>query len=733
MKYLILICFSISTAAQVLSPDQQSEVRRWLDQALHVKIVRDKWGIAHIYGTTDADAVFGMLYAQCEDDFKRVERNYLTATGRLAEALGEEYIYHDLRMRLFQDSVMAIEAYRKSPAWLKKLCVAFADGVNYYLYTHPAEKPLLIKRFQPWMPLLFSEGSIGGDIETVSLRDLRDFYEKQNPMPGTTLENKRNDEPEQKPEEEPKGSNGFAIAPSRSESGNALLLINPHTTFYFRSEIHVNSEEGLNAYGAVTWGQFFIYQGFNDFCGWMHTSSAADAIDEYVETVGLKGDEFYYHYGKFVKQGTVAPITINYKTAYGVESQTFQTYYTQHGPIVARQGEKWIAVRMMREPIMALIQSFIRTKAKTFSAFEKSMKLRTNSSNNTVYADATGNIAYWHGNFIPRRNQNFNWKKPVDGSNPDTEWKGLHELSEIISVKNPSTGWIQNCNSTPFTASGLASPRLESYPQYMAPDGENPRGLHAVMVLERNISVSLNELITMAYDPYLTAFPLMVPPLIKAFESATHDSVQSTLGEPIQLLRNWDYRSSESSVETTLAIYWASNLRRLVSNRLPALEGQLSLIDFLGKKTYDDEKLKAIPMAIEELQQNFGTWKIPWGEINRFQRLNGNIDVSFDDSKPSLAVPFTSSLWGSLASFGARSYPNTKKMYGNSGNSFVAVVEFGDEIIAKSVITGGASSDPASPNFNNQSELYVNGKFKEVLFYYEDVIRQCERIYSPGQ
>jgi acyl-homoserine lactone acylase PvdQ len=387
----------------------------------------------------------------------------------------------------------------------------------------------------------------------------------------------------------------------------------------------------------------------------------------------------------------------------------------------------------MREPIMALTQSFIRTKATTFSSFERSMKMRTNSSNNTVYADAAGNIAYWHGNFIPKRDQNFDWSNPVDGSNPDTEWKGLHELDEIISIKNPRTGWIQNCNSTPFTAAGFASPAQESYPQYMAPDGENARGLHAVMLLEKSKSVSLNDLITLAYDPYLTAFPRMIPSLIKAYESLVNDSLKATLAEPIQVLQNWDYRSSATSVETTLAIYWATNLRRIVSKRMPAFNGQLSLIDFLGKKTYDDEKLRALPMAMEELRQNFGTWKMPWGEINRFQRLHGDIDVSFDDGKPSLPVPFTSSLWGSLASFGARTYPNTKKMYGNSGNSFVAVVEFGDEIIARSVVTGGSSSNPSSPNFSNQAELYVNGKFKEVLFYYEDVIRQSERVYSPGQ
>ena len=728
MRSLLLVCLAFSSVAQNISvPPQSAEVRRWLDQALRVKIIRDNWGIAHVYGATDADAVFGMLYAQCEDDFKRVERNYLTATGRLAEALGEEYIYHDLRTRLFQDSLMAIGVYNKSPEWLRKLCVAFADGINYYLYTHPEEKPLLLKRFQPWMPFLFSEGSIGGDIETISLVGLQEFYGEA----GATMELMPDGDGME--DDEPRGSNGFAIAPSRSASGNALFLINPHTTFYFRSEIHVNSEEGLNAYGAVTWGQFFIYQGFNSFCGWMHTSSAADAIDEYAETISRQENQIFYAYGKMVKPVTTAKIEIRYKTTNGIKSQSFDAYYTQHGPVVAKHEDKWITVRLMREPMKALTQSYTRTKAKRFLDFEKSMKLRTNSSNNTVYADAGGNIAYWHGNFIPKRNTNFDWSKTVDGSNPETDWKGLHELNEIVSVKNPSTGWIQNCNSTPFTVSGTASPKQAAYPKYMAPDGENPRGLHAVMVLENCQSMTLDKLIALAYDSYLPAFQRLVPPLIKAYDNTQNDSLKNSLAEPIELLRNWDYRFSLASTETTLGVYWAMNVRKLVSNRMPLFEGQLSLIDFLAKETKEDEKLKALRMAMDELQINFGLWKTPWGEINRFQRLHGEVEVAFEDEKPSLGVPFTSSLWGSLASYGARTYPNTKKMYGNSGNSFVAVVEFGKKIKAKSIVTGGASSDPASVNFNNQSPLYVKGEFKDVYFYYEDVLKYSERTYSPGQ
>lgn len=704
------------------------EARKWKAQSLNAKIIRDQWGIAHVYGKTDADAVFGMLYAQCEDDFNRVERNYLTATGRLAEAYGEEFIYHDLRTRLFLDSILAMSVYKSSPVWLKKLCDAFADGVNYYLFSHPEVKPVLLKRFQPWMPFLFSEGSIGSDIESISLDGLKEFYEQQK---GTnTKPIKLGDGIDR----EPTGSNGIAIAPVKSKTGNALFLINPHTSFFFRSEIHVNSEEGMNVYGAATWGQFFIYQGFNEKCGWMHTSSEADAIDEYEETIGLKGDKFFYHYGDVIKQGTVTKVIIKYKSSTGISERTFTTYHTQHGPIVAKRNENWIAVRIMREPQAALIQSFTRTKAKGLKDFEKTMQIRTNSSNNTVYADANGNIAYWHGNFIPKRNPKFDWKKPVDGSNPETEWKGLHELSEIVSIKNPANGWIQNCNSTPFTAAGQNSPSEVNYPEYMAPDEENPRGLHAVWVLKDSSNFTLDKLIASAYDSYLPAFERLIPPLIKSYDMlASNDSVRMACEEPMKLLKNWDYRFSVSSVETTLAIFWASQLRHLVTPRLGDDNDQLSILDFLGNKTTDQEKVKSLMETVKNLEKDFGTWKFPWGELNRLQRLNGNIENTFDDNQSSLAIPFPSAFWGSLASFGARRYPNTKKLYGTGGNSFVAVVEFGKRLKAKSITVGGASGDPSSLHFNDQSPLYARGKFKDVLFYFDDVMKNSDRVYWPGQ
>ncbi|UGQ48342.1 acylase [Massilia endophytica] len=700
------------------------EVMRLERIAKRVTILRDKWGIPHIQGKTDADAVFGMLYAQAEDDFKRVELNFINAMGRLAEVEGEKALYQDLRMKLFISPEQLQAQYKASPAWLKKLMVAWADGLNYYLFTHPEVKPRLLTHFEPWMALSFSEGSIGGDIETVNVKQLEAFYGRQ---PRPTLAFRGSDL-----DQEPRGSNGFAIAPALSKSGHALLMINPHTSFYFRPEIHVTSGEGLNAYGAVTWGQFFVYQGFNDRLGWMHTSGGGDVIDEFLETVVEKDGKYFYKYGAEERPVKAVDIRLPYKTPSGMAEKVVTAWFTHHGPIVREEGGKWVAVALMNEPLKALTQSFIRTKARNYAQFYKAMELRTNSSNNTVYADADGNIAYFHGNFIPIRDPKFDYTKPVDGSDPATDWKGLHAVKDTIQLLNPKNGWIQNTNNWPFSAAGAYSPRPQDYPAYMSMNPENARGIHAVRVLQNKKDFTLESMIAAAYDNQLTAFEPLLPLLVRAYDEApASDLEKAGLTEQITLLRDWDMRYSVTSVPTSLAIYW---LQDMVKTHGPAAkEKGIPVLDYLATQPTPRQRLEALTRASNKLQSDFGSWKTPWGEINRFQRLTGDIVQPFDDSKPSIPVSFASGNWGSLAAFGMTSTQRTKRIYGERGNSFVAAVEFGPRIRARSILAGGESGDPSSKHFNDQAEMYARGEFKDVLFYKEDIEQNLERKYHPGE
>ncbi|WP_229219616.1 acylase [Duganella sp. BJB1802] len=719
------------STAVAAPPVAKPEAVRLKAEAQRVTILRDKWGIPHVYGKTDADAVFGLMYAQAEDDFKRVELNYINAMGRLAEVEGEAELYRDLRMKLFINPAELQAQYKQSPAWLKQLMVAFADGLNYYLATHPDVKPALITHFEPWMALSFSEGSIGGDIESVDIKQLQEQYANgaKLPLAPPVLLSARGDGVDL--DKEPGGSNGFAIAPALSKDGHALLLINPHTSFYFRPEVQMHSEQGLNAYGAVTWGQFFVYQGFNDRLGWMHTSGGGDVIDEYLETINEKDGRFYYQYGQEQRPLKAVDIALPYKTADGMASKTVRVYYSHHGPIVRAKDGKWIAVRLMNEPLKALTQSYIRTKARSYKEFYKAMELRTNSSNNTVYADADGNIAYFHGNFIPRRDPKFDWKHPVDGSDPATEWQGLHAVNDTITLFNPKNGWIQNTNNWPYTAAGAYSPKARDYPAYMSMNPENPRGIHAVRVLENKKNFTLDSLIASAYDTQLPAFEPLLPQLFAAWDELPDgDPFKASLAPQIAALRGWNMRYALESVPTSLAVFWAQDLTATYGAAAKAREVQV--LDYLQAAITPQQRLQALERASAKLAADFGTWQTPWGEINRFQRLTGDIVQPFDDSKPSLPVAFASANWGSLAAYGMTSKSQTKKIYGERGNSFVAAVEFGPRIKARSILAGGESGDPASPHFSDQAAMYARGEFKDVLFYKSDVEKHLERKYHPG-
>lgn len=724
-------------AAQV-----QSEAQRLQEIAQRVTIVRDDFGVGHIYAKTDADAVFGFLYAQAEDDFPRVERNYIWAIGRLAEVEGESALYSDLRAKLYMNDDDARAAYDASPDWLQALCDAFADGLNYYLLQHPQLQPTLLTRFEPWMPFYFFEGSIGGDIEQVPVAGIKDFYsqaaslEQHLPLashaaPALPLvaDAQQGNALARTIAAEPVGSNGIAVNGSRTQSGDAMLLINPHTSFFFRGEYQVVSEEGLNAYGAATWGQFFIYQGFNEKTGWMHTTTIADFMDEYVEDVVRDNGQLSYRYGDELRAVDVSEIVLKVKTASGSEERRFPAYRTHHGPITHTQDGRWVATRINWNPVDALRQSYLRMKTRNYAQFHEMMNIRTNSSNNTVFADSDGTIAYFHGNFMPKRDPQFDYLQPVDGSNPATDWQGIHEVDDTVMLVNPAGGWIQNSNSTPFTVAGDDSPKRENYPAYMAPDAENFRAVHSIPLLQAADKLTLNTLLDLAYDNYLPAFEQLIPGVVAAWDADSANWPQ--LADAIETLRQWDRRVSTDSVAMSLAHFYGMNAAQSIDT--PLALTQLEQINWLGTDSPAQARLQVLSDTLTELTEKFGSWNTPWGEINRYQRLSGDIDLRYDDTAPSLAVGMASARWGALASYGARAFPGTQRLYGYTGNSFVAVVEFGERVRALSVLAGGQSNDPASVHFDDQAQRYVQRDFKEVAFYPEDVERRASATYHPGE
>ncbi|WP_309601558.1 penicillin acylase family protein [Sphingomonas sp.] len=699
--------------------------QRLAQRAATITIARDQWGIAHIRGRTDADAIFGMAYAQAEDDFNRVETNYLTSLGRLAEAEGDAAIWKDLRQRLWIDEADLKVKYSASPTWLRQLMQGWADGLNFYLASHPAVRPRVLTRFEPWMALSFSEGSIGGDIEYVDLDALRALYDRAAPHVASA-----------KPWSEPQGSNGIAIGPSRSTSGNPLLLINPHTSFFFRDVVQVTSGEGLNVYGAVTWGQFFVYQGFNARAGWMHTTSGLDNRDEYAETFAkLPNGKLGYRFGGDLRPVAVKPVTIRIRAADGgYSNRAFSVMKTMHGPIIRSGNGKFIAFAILDDPAHALEQSFKRTKAGNLDEFMRASALRANSSNNTLFADSSGNIAYLHPQFVPLRDDRFDYRGVVSGGDPRTLWRGLTASEGLPNIVNPKSGFVFNSNDAPWSAAGTGSLDPAKFPRYMDQYGANARTDHALRLLDGAGKFTTRSLNAAAYDRDNPGFDRILPGLIATYDGLRADHPRrASLAEPIAMLRAWDRRWSADSAALTLGVHWGEAIwDEVMGKDRPSNAYEIAYARIIAASP--ERKLAALEQALAALRGLYGTWQLPWGEINRFQRNDGAITQTFDDKKPSLAVPFPSARWGSLAAFEATTYPGTAKRYGTKGNSFIAVVEFTSQgPRAFAVTAGGVNGDPNSPHFLDQAQDYAAGRLNPIPFTDAEVARAAVETYRPGE
>lgn len=721
-KPLLFLLALFSMGCSFSAPDQNGKA--WEEQARRVTIIRDDWGIPHIYGKTDADAVFGLMYAQCEENFEKVERAYIERLGRLSEVEGKDYLLRDLQSRLLYDTTAAIADYHQSPPWLKELLQAFSNGIQYYLHKHPQTKPRLLTRFEPWYPLLFTDGAFI-DTQTGGLQaaDIQALFGKKlmasRSAPSVTEASL------------PTGSNAFAIAPSKTADGTTLLYINPHVSFYFRTEMHLVSEEGLNAYGAVTWGQFFVFQGFNEHCGWMHTSSAVDASDLYEETIVQKGDSLFYEYDGEVKPVQQKVLKLFFKEGESRSERILTTYATHHGPVMGIRNQKWLSLRANNRSLNGLLQSWQRMKATGLASFKKTLALQGNPSTNTMYADNKGNIAYWHGNFIPKRPPGIDPSLPLDGSRSQTEWQGFYNVDSLVHSINPKEGFLQNCNSSPFSVSGINSIPKEKFPRYMAPEGENFRSLHALQLLSQPKKLTLDALIRIGHSAYLSAFDTLLPPLFSAYKMAGNTVQDPALNEAIDSLQRWDRTAAISSVATTLGIFWAWTVILEQQEKLPVEDetDQVKLVSRLIRTATPAERLGALSRVLESLQKGFGTWKLLWGQVNRFQRPEAG--ETFDNNKPSWPVGFGPAYLGSLPSYETVWQGN--QQYGVAGNSFVAAVSFGPRPKAKSISTSGQSFAAASKHFTDQAELFCRGELKEVYFYKEDVLRHATKTYHPGK
>lgn len=603
LSVLLALTLSITVRAQTFSTREINSLKK---EAKHITIIKDKWGVPHVYAKTDAQVVFGMMYVQCEEFFDKVEATLISRLGRQAESDGESAVYKDLWSRIFTDSAQAKSQYIQSPKWLRRLCDGFAGGINFYMISHPEKKSKLITRAESWMCLMNDIPSLSGS--NVSEENFAALYSKKALMLPSNVSM-----PERSGFSEPAGSNGWAIAPSRTKNKNAMLLINPHAEFYGRIEIQLVSKRGLNSYGAPFLGQFNIFQGFNKYLGWMHPVSLSDGKDLYAETVEQKEGKYFYRYNGTMRPVDSTEVTVPYKKGSEVLSRKFTIYRTHHGPVVSILNNKWITLKTIEANIDLLAMHWEKMKAKNINQFKAAINRRVMTGSNIVYADRDGNIAYWHGNFVPQKDTSLDWKRPVDGTTDATEWKGTYSLYDIPHYENPANGWLENCNSTVLYATGTFDTLMSKKPMFMFPDGQTPRAMNAIRLLDKMHDATIEDIIAATYDTYLPNAARFISDLIAAYENIKPDT--TGLAAPIEALKKWDNRTDTGSVPTTLAVMWiekiidadVSKLKKPYTNeeRYSVTNGAaVSTNNLLQQQLVDSFKA-----VVSELIKDHGTWK----------------------------------------------------------------------------------------------------------------------------
>jgi acyl-homoserine lactone acylase PvdQ len=670
--------------------------------AIQVTIYRDTYGVPHVFGRTDAATAFGFGYAQAEDNFPRLEDNFIRALGRRAEVDGEGAIGEDRLNRVLEIPRLAQAEYARLDGRMRTLVDGFVAGINYWMAKHPDAPRRLLGRMEPWYPLAF-----------IRYNYFQNGFAFASGIRRSELLLAGNAAPDDDELRSANGSNGWVVNPSRSASGHALLFINPHLPFFGPGQVyegHVHSEEGWNFTGYTRFGFPVPYVGHNESVGWVSTDNAADMSDLYLETFDDPSRPLAYKYGNGYRDAIEWRDSIRVRTAAGLETRVLTLRKTHHGPIVGARGGRPLALRMAKLDADGWLgEWYAMTRARNLEQFRRAMRPMNMLFGNAMYADRDGNTFYVYNGAVPRRDPGFDWENPVDGSDPRTEWQGWHAFEELPQLTNPPSGWMQNCNGTPFLLTDRGNPSAANYPSYMVQEPDTRRSMMSRRILGEKSRWSFAEWERAAFDTHVIWSDSTLPALLGAYDAlAAGDARRARLEPAVGELRGWDRRSTITSTAATLFVAWRDRF-----DRQPA-----------------PEPLAALDSAMTALTRTFGGWRVPYGETSRLQRWN-DLGGTASDSLPSIPVPGVSGNDGAVFTFTAVNFRDAKRRYGVHGGTYISVVEFGPVVRAKTIHVFGASGDPVSPHYFDQAPLYARGEFKPGWFTLAEIKANLEREYRP--
>jgi penicillin amidase len=713
---LLVLVFSGCASLRSLIPASATPAERL---AATVTIVRDEWGVPHILGESDASVAFGAAYAQAEDAYFQIEEAHLRALGRAAHWYGERLLASDLLSAALEVERLSREEYEREPPDRRAVWDAFAEGLNHYVRTSGV-RPRLITNYEPWMPFALARSIRAGTlIDGVRLGAATDRGGPQEASSAGVWEGTGSEYVSEEPQ--PDGltraidsSFMWAVTPSRAEAGNALLLHGAAGAFFEAGqpyELLLLSSAGWHVRGSARLGTPVPESGRNSHIAWGHARTRTDYADVYEVTFDHPTDPLAYRFDGEWRRAVEWVDTLLVNSPEGVVERIFRFRRTHHGPVVAERNGRSLALRVARmEEGGSIQQLYVTGRARSLDEFRAALDLRALAAA-TMYADIQGNILFMNGNVVPVRDTMIDWTHPVDGNSSVTEWRGFHEINELPQDLNPADGWL----AYSVTGTSPASAAGPGFPRYMAPVPTPAAAGGATRLPDADTAWTFDEWIGAAFDAAVADPSEAVTALVHEWEEVGGPNPARARGldAAVDLLRGWDQVASVESEATTVFVLWQEQLRS-------------------GAYTGELARFRALEAVIAQLERDWNRAAVPWGEINRLQRIPANGSDTFSDDRPSLPAAGAPGWLGSRLALSARSETDTRMRYAVGGTRWIHAAELARNMQSRTVVTFGQSADPASPHGFDQAPLFTQGRLKNAWFNRAEIMANARRVYQPA-
>ncbi|GIX07671.1 MAG: 7-beta-(4-carbaxybutanamido)cephalosporanic acid acylase [Candidatus Poribacteria bacterium] len=657
-----------------------------------VEIVRDEWGVPHIFAETEPGALFGQGYAMAEDRLGTMMKSYRKAIGRMAEYFGSDWVESDFIARVFRHEEVSREGFSQLPPEYQEACRAFVAGVKAFMEEHPERIPDWAIELEPWHLLAFGRYAIWG----WPLGQAWGDFERR--------EQARKDEQSDTGE----GSNQWAVAARRTADGHVLLLIDPHLSWqderlFFESHLHGGD---LHVYGFNMTGAPYVGLGHNEFIAWAMTTGGPDTADVYEMTLNPQNPTQYQYDGEW-RQGTLATIRIPVKTEEGTDWVSREVLYTHLGPVVSVEGEKGYAFRLAyADDVMLGVQIAKMNRARNLGEFLEALAIRSLMPQNVMYGDVYGNIYYQRTGRVPIRPEGYDWSRPVPGNTSATDWRGFHATADLVQILNPHTGWMQNCNISPGTMMADSPLTAERYPLYIyndRTDRTNGRGRRANALLGELDRMTVEQAIEVALDTYIDGERPFREALLQAAEARPNET--EDLSDALSLLREWDGHARQDRVGVTLFVEWK---RRLDERRDRIPYDRIQSGEPLDAQA-QEAMFQALRETVSYLLEKFGTIEVPWAQVFRARRGEESWPLDGIAGQVGLVT---------LRAISAHDPDEQGIMWARGGQLCPTVVQLkAGDVRSWSAVPYGQSEDPNSPHYTDQGRrLYAQRRLKDTWF-----------------